>query len=120
MNTIASMNFFATSTVAFWCWGTFRSALALGCGAFWSPLDFGFGSAWADGAWSDLDDLLRKADFWHLSSGGAIDPGGFREFGTRGRAITVLARLHFFGNGALVVHKDLSRRAWPRSWTSYW
>jgi len=75
---------------------------------------------WADGAWSDSDDLLRRADFWRLSSGGAIDPGGFRGFGRRGRAITVSARLHFFGNGTLVVRDDLSQRTWPRSRTCCW
>jgi len=120
VNTIASMNLFATAKVAFWCWGTFLSALALGCGGFCSPLDLGCGNAWADGARSDSDDLLRRADFWRLSTGGAIDPGGFWEFGSRGRAITVSARLRFFGNGTLVVHNDLSRHAWPRSRTSCW
>jgi hypothetical protein len=68
-----------------------------------------------DGAWSDSNDLLRRADFWRLSSGGAIDPGGFRGFERRGRAITVSVRLCFFANGTLVVCDDLSRRAWRRS-----
>jgi len=60
------------------------------------------------------------ADFWHLSSGGAIDPGGFWEFGRRGRALTVSARLRFFGNGTLVVRNHLSWPTWPGSRTSCW
>jgi len=73
VNTIASTNLFARSKVAFWRWGKFSSPLAWGSGAFWSPLDFGCGSAWVDGARSDSDHLLRRADCWGLSSGGAID-----------------------------------------------
>jgi len=77
VNTIASMNLFATSKVAFWCWGTFLSLLALGCGAFWSPLDMlGSTSARVDGAWSDSNNLLRRVNNWRLSSGGAIVAGG--------------------------------------------
>jgi len=76
VNPIASMNRLATSKVAFCCWGTFWSELALGCGAFWTALDFDCGSAWADSsACSDSDYLLRKVDFWRLSSSSAIDPG---------------------------------------------
>jgi len=120
VNTIASMNYFVTSKVASWCWGICWSALALGCRTFWYPLGFGCGSTCADGARSDLDGLLKRADFWRLSSGGAIDPGGFRGFGSRGRAITVSAWLRFFGNGTLVVCDDLSRRVWPRSRMCPW
>ena len=50
-------------------------------------------SARVNGAQSDSDNMLRRIDFWRLSSGGAIAPAGFREFGSRGRAIIVLARL---------------------------
>jgi len=63
VNTIASMNLFAISIVAFWCWGTLLSALALGCGTFLSPLDLCSGSAWVDGAQSESDNLLRRVDF---------------------------------------------------------
>jgi len=112
VNTIASMNLFATSKVAFWCWGMFRSLLALGCGRFGSPLHLlGSTSARADGARSDSDNLLRRDDFWRLSSGGAIATGKFREFGSGGRAMTVSARHRFFASGTLVVRNDLSRRA---------
>ena len=62
-----------------------------------------------DGAQSDSDNLLRRDDFWRLSSGGAIDAGRCWELGSRGRAMTVLARLHSFGSGTLVVCNDLSR-----------
>jgi hypothetical protein len=111
LNMIASMNVVATSKGAFQCWGTFQSLLVLGCGIFWSPLDLlGSTSAWADGSWSDSDNLLRRDDMWHLSSGGAIAPGRFQEFGSRGRAMTVSAQLQFFGIGTLVVHNDLSWR----------
>ena len=65
----------------------------MGCGIVWAPLHFGSGSAWVDGAPSDLDNWLRRVDFWCLSSGGAIAPAGFQEFGSRGRAMTVLAQL---------------------------
>jgi len=68
-------------------------------------------SAWVDGARSDSDNLLRRVDFWRLSSGGAIAPAAFREFGSGGRAITVSARLRFSRSGTLVVRNDLSRRA---------
>jgi len=70
-----------------------------------------------DGAWSDWDNLLMRVDFWGLSGGGAIAPAGSWEFGSGGRAITVLARLHFVGSGTFVVCNDLSQRAWPRSRT---
>jgi hypothetical protein len=120
VNTIASMNLFATSNVTFWCWGTFCSVLALGSRAFLFPLDVGGGSTWVDGAGSDSDDLFRRAVFWHLSSGGAIDPGGFWGFGRRGCAITVSAQLRYFSNGILVVYHDLSRHTWSRGRTCCW
>jgi len=64
MNTIAFMNLFATSKVAFWCWGPFWSLLSLGCGLFWSPLDLlGSTSAKADGARSDSDNWLGGMTF---------------------------------------------------------
>jgi len=118
MNTIASLNFFATLKVAFWCRGTFLAAQALGCGTFWSPLELDSGSAWVDGARSDSDELLRRVDFWRLSSGGAIAPAGFQEFGSGGRAITLSAPPCFIGSGTLVVCNDWSHRACPRSRTS--
>jgi len=64
-----------------------------------------------DGEQLDSDDVLKRADFWCLGSDGAFNPGGFRGFGRRGRAITLSAWLHFFGNGTLVVCNDLSQRA---------
>jgi len=73
-----------------------------------------------DGEQSDSDTLLRRDVFWCFSSGGAITQAGFREFGSRGHAITVSARLCFFGSGTFVVHNDLSRLACPRSKTSRW
>ena len=121
VNTIAPMNLFATSKVDFWCWGTFWLLLALGCGILWSPLDLlGSSSAQADGAWSDSDNLLRRDDFWHLSSGGASATGRFRKFGSGGRAMTVSARLPFFSSGTLVLRNHLSWRAWPRWRSSCW
>jgi len=82
----------------------------LGCRIFWSPLDLlGSTSAKVDGAWSDSENLLRRDEFSHLSSGGAIATGTFREFGSGGRAMTVSAQLHFFGSGTLVMRNDLSR-----------
>jgi len=65
-------------------------------------------TARADGAQSDSDNLLRRDDFWHLSSGGAIAASRFWEFGSGGRAMTVLAWLRFFGSGTIVVRNDLS------------
>ena len=47
------------------------------------------------------------ADFCRLSNGGAMAPTG-----SGVRAMTVSARLRFFGSGTLVVHIVLSRRAW--------
>ena len=81
----------------------------MGCGIFWSPLDLlGSTSAWADGARSDLDKLFRSDDFQRLSGGGAIVVGRFREFKSGGHAMTVSARLRFFGSGTLVVRNNLS------------
>ena len=37
VNTIASMNHFASSKVACWCWETLWSPPAFGWGTFWSP-----------------------------------------------------------------------------------
>lgn len=52
-----------------------------------------------DGAQSDEDASLRRADFWLLSGGGGVlSPGGFWKFGTRGYVVTVLAFLCFFGS----------------------
>jgi len=68
-------------------------------------------SARADGAWSDSDNGLRRDDFWHLSSGGAIAAGRFRESGSGGSAMTVSAQLRFSGSGILVVRNDLPWRA---------
>ena len=60
-----------------------------------------------DGAQSDLDNLLRRDEFWRLSSGGAIAADRFQGFGSGGRAMTVSAWLHFFGSGTFVVGNDL-------------
>ena len=110
MNTIASMNPRAKSKVAFCCWGTFSSLLALGCGIFRSPLDLlGSTSAREDGALSDSNNLLRRDDFCRFSNGGAIAAGRFREYGSRGHAMIVLALLCFFGSGTIEVHNDLSQ-----------
>lgn len=80
MNTIASMNIFATSQRPIWCWVMFWSALVLGFGIFLSPLDLHSGRTWADGAWSVSDSVLKNVDFWCLSSGGAIAVARFRAF----------------------------------------
>jgi len=118
---VVFMNLFATSKVACCCWGMFWSLLALGCGTFWSPLDFlGSTSAWADGAQSDSDTFLKRVDFWHLSSGGAIVAGGYWEIGCRGHAMTVSVWLRFFDSGTLVVCNNLSQCTWPRHRTSSW
>jgi len=52
--------------------------------------------ALADDVWSDLDNLWWRADFCLFSSGGAFDPGGSLEFGSREHRITVSAQLLFF------------------------
>jgi len=121
VNTFASMNLFATSKVAFWsCWMCW-SILALGCGVFWSPLHLmGSTSTRADGARSDSYTLLRRVDFWGLSSGGGIVAGGLPQFGSRGHAMTVSAWLRFFGSGTLLVRNDLSQPTWPRPQTTCW
>jgi len=77
MNTIAFMNLFATSKLAFCCEGTFWSVKALGFGTFWSPLDLRSRSASVDGAQSEADNLLRRVDFGCLRSGDAIAPARF-------------------------------------------
>jgi len=64
-----------------------------------------------DGARSDSDNLLRRVDFWRSSSGGAIALAGFRELGSGGHAITVSARLRFFGSWNHVVRIVLSQHA---------
>jgi len=103
VNTIASMNHFPTSKVAFWCSGTLWSPPAFGWGAFWFAPALGGGSACTT---SDKRDMLM-ADFWSLSNGGAIAPTG-----SGVRAMTVSVRLCSSGSGTLVVRIVLSRRAW--------
>jgi len=120
MNTIGSRNLSATSKVAFWCWGTSWSALALGCETFWSPLDLCSGSAWVDHAPSDSDDVFKRVAFWCLSSGGAIAPARFQEFESRGHAMTVSTQLHLSSSGTHVVRNDLSWHAWPGRTISCW
>jgi len=78
VNTMASMNLFATSKVAFWCWGTLWSPPAFGWGTFWSPTALWSRSACTT---SDSRDMLMT-DFWRLSNGGAIAPAGCRRFGS--------------------------------------
>jgi len=78
------------------------------------------GSAWQDGAWSDSDNLLRRFDFWHFSSVGAIATAEYRKCGCGGSAITVSALLGCIGCGNRVVCNDLSWRAWPRLGTCCW
>jgi len=111
LNTIVSMKLFANSKVAFWCWETIWSALALGCATFWSPLVTCSDSAWVDCARSDSDNFWRRVDFWCLSRGGSNAQAGFREFGSRGHSITVSTRLRFCGSGILVVCNGLSQPA---------
>jgi len=120
VNTIASRNHFPTLNIACYSWGTFWSLLVLGCGIFWSALGLGMRNSWVQSAGSHLDNWLKRVDFWHLSSGGAIVPGGFREFRSRRHAITGLAKLRCFGSGILVVHNQLSPNAWPWSGTACW
>jgi hypothetical protein len=91
VNIIASINLFAISNVASWCCGMFRALLDL----------FGTTSALADGACSNLDNLCRRHDIWHLSSGGDIAGGRFRVFGNGGHASTVSAGLNFVNSGTL-------------------
>jgi len=85
---------------------------------FRTPHGLGSGSTWADGEWSDSDNLLRRVDFWCFSSGYAIAPAGFEEFGIGGRAMIESALLRFIGSGTLLVCDDLHRHSWPRSRTS--
>jgi len=100
INTSSSMNHFATSKVAFLCWGMLWSPPAFGCKTFWSPPVLGSRSACKT---SDLRDMLM-VDFWCLSNGGAMALTGCHRFGSGVRAMTILARLHFFASGTLVVH----------------
>jgi len=116
VNKIASMNLFATSKVAFWCWGTLWSPPAFGWGTFWSPRVLGSRSACTT---SDLHDMLMT-DFWRLSNGGVITPAGCHRFGSKVRVMTVPAQLRFFGSGTLVVRIVLSQCAWSRCRTSCW
>ena len=67
---------------------------------------------------SDPAIVLRREDFWHLSSGGAIPQAGLRKFESGGRAITALPPICFIGSGTLVVLNVMSWCAWPRSVTS--
>ena len=108
-NTIASINRFATSKLAFWCCGTLWSPLAFGWGTFWSPSALGSGSAWA-GTMSDSRNMLM-VDFWRFSNGGDKALAGCRGFGSEGRAMTVSAQFCFFHCGTLVVPIILSRWA---------
>jgi len=118
VNSKYSMSHFATSKVAILCWGMCWSALDFGCGAVWSPPDLGCSSACVDSAPSDLDNLMRRANYWQVSSGGGgIDTAGFREFGSGSHAITVLAWLHWLSKGTLVGWKYFSWCARCRSWT---
>jgi len=110
VNTIASLNRFVTSKVAFWQWGISWSALAFCWGTLWSPPALGSGRACTT---SGLRDMLI-ADFWSLSNGGAQAPTGYRRFGCGLGAITGSAWLHFFGSGTLVVRVVLLQHAWSR------
>jgi len=114
VNTIASMNSFATSKVAFCCWGTLWSPLAFGWGTLWSPLAMGRESACTT---SDSHHMLM-ADYWHLSNGGVMAVTGCHRLGSGVQAMTVSARLHFFGGWTLVVRIVLLRRTWSRCRTS--
>jgi len=116
VNTIGSMNSFATSKVALWCWGTLWSPPAFGWGTYLSPPALGSGSACT---MSDSHDIL-VVDFWRLSNSRAGAPAGCCRFGSGVRAMTVLARLHFVGSGTLVVRNVLSRHAWSRCRTPCW
>jgi len=118
VNMIASMNCFASSKIAFWCWGTLWTPPAFGWGTLWSPPALESGSIWA-GTMSDLRNMLM-VNFWRLSNGGAMAPAGCHRFGSEVRVMTVSARFRFFGRGTSVVHIILSRRAWSRCRTSSW
>jgi hypothetical protein len=105
VNTIASMNGFATSEVAYWCWGTLWSPPPGLCWeTFWSPPALGSGRACPI---SDSCDMLL-VDVWQLSNVGATAPAGCPRFGRDVRAITVSARIRFFYAGTLVVRIVLS------------
>jgi predicted ATPase len=67
-----------------------------------------------NGARLDSDDFSRRDDFCLLSSGGAIVTVGFREFGSRGHAVTVSAAHYIIGKATQVVGKVLPRHIWPR------
>jgi len=116
---IASMNLFATTNVAFWYWGMFWSVLALGCGTFLSAPDLHSSSAWPDGAWSESYKLLRRVEYCHFSSCGAIASVGFREYGSAGCAMRVSAWLHVIDSGSFVVRNDFFWSTWPGSRDSF-
>jgi len=118
LNTIVSMNCFATSQVAIWCRGTRRSPLASGWRTLWAPLALGIGRAWA-GTKSDSRNMLM-VDYCCLSNCGAMAPAGCHRFGNEVHATTVLAGLRFFGTGTLVVRTVLSEHSRSRCRSSCW
>lgn len=117
MNTIASMNLFAISKVAI--------GIGQHSDLHWPSVveHSGLDQTWVVAALgrmvqSDSDHLLKRVDFWHLSSGNAIALGGFRNFGSGAPAVTVSVWLHVCSSGTDLVHNDLSRQDWPKSKTS--
>jgi hypothetical protein len=100
VNTIAPMNCFPTTRVAFWFWGMLWSPSAFGWGTFWSPPAWGSGSACTK--WDSRQILMT--DFWSLSNRGTMTTAGCRRFGSGPWAMTVFARHRFFGSWTHVVH----------------
>jgi len=119
-NTIAYMNHFANSSIAFWHWGMFWSALGLGCRTYWSPPAMGSGSTWARVGWSDRHTLLRRVDFSHLSSVSGIIQAWLYASERGVCANETFSLLLCFGNAIMVVQNTLCWCKWYGSWTACW
>jgi len=118
INTIASMNCFATSNTACW-WGQMLwSPPAIGWGTLWSPPALQSRTTWVGTTSASCNILM--VDYWYLNNGSAMAPAGSRRFGGDVCAMTVSARLHFLCSGTFVVWNVSSQHACQRCTISCW